>query len=65
MGIRAVQAMRKAHCGFFGARNMAEIEANAHDAYERYFQTIRELVPPEQLLEYKRWVMVGNPFVPF
>ncbi|KAI1254621.1 hypothetical protein MGN70_003635 [Eutypa lata] len=53
MGIRAVQAMRKAHCGFFGARNMAGIESNAHDAYEGYFQTIRELVPPEQLLEYR------------
>ncbi|KAI1266267.1 hypothetical protein F5Y18DRAFT_25057 [Xylariaceae sp. FL1019] len=52
-GVRAGYAMRKVHFGFFGARNLDEIEANARDTYERYYKTVREMVPPERRLEYK------------
>ncbi|KAJ3579751.1 hypothetical protein NPX13_g816 [Xylaria arbuscula] len=52
-GIRAGYAMRKVHFGFFGARNLEEIEANARETYERYFETVRKMVPPERRLEYK------------
>lgn len=53
VGIRSGQAMRKVHFGFFGARNRAEIESNAREAYDGYYETIRALVPPERRLEYK------------
>ncbi|KAI1275098.1 hypothetical protein F5Y07DRAFT_371233 [Xylaria sp. FL0933] len=52
-GVRAGYAMRKVHFGFFGARNLEEIEANARETYDRYFETVRQMVPPERRLEYK------------
>ncbi|KAI0865950.1 hypothetical protein F4860DRAFT_458307 [Xylaria cubensis] len=52
-GVRAGYAMRKVHFGFFGAKNLEEIEANAREAYDRYFETVRQMVPPERRLEYK------------
>lgn len=51
-GVRPVQAMRKAHFGFFGATTPAEIEANAREAYEAYYRDLRSLIPPERRLEY-------------
>ncbi|KAI1324712.1 hypothetical protein F5Y16DRAFT_380149 [Xylariaceae sp. FL0255] len=51
-GVRAGYAMRKVHYGFFGAKNLEEIEANARETYERYFKTVRRMVPPERRLEY-------------
>ncbi|KAI1825228.1 hypothetical protein F4861DRAFT_502925 [Xylaria intraflava] len=52
-GIRAGYAARKVHLGFFGAKDRAEIEANARQAYERYFDRVRKTIPPERRLEYK------------
>ncbi|KAF4958996.1 hypothetical protein FSARC_10865 [Fusarium sarcochroum] len=53
LGNRAVMAMRKTLSGFFGGDSLPEIEKNAKTVYEDYFETIRELVPPERRLEYK------------
>jgi hypothetical protein len=53
MGIRAGDAMRKIHFGFFDAQNRRQIEANARRSYDRYYQKIRQIVPPEQMLEYR------------
>ncbi|KAK0625391.1 hypothetical protein B0T17DRAFT_599920 [Bombardia bombarda] len=52
MGIRAVQAMRKVHFGFFGARNREEIARNARAKYDAYFDKIRRIVPEDRRLEY-------------
>ncbi|KAI0505577.1 hypothetical protein F5B22DRAFT_626996 [Xylaria bambusicola] len=51
-GVRAGYAMRKVHFGFFGAKNIAEIEMKARETYNRYFETLRQMVPPERRLEY-------------
>lgn len=53
MGIRAGNAMRKIHFGFFGAQNRKEIEPNARRSYDNYYQKIRSMVPPEERLEYR------------
>ncbi|KAI6091377.1 hypothetical protein F4821DRAFT_281255 [Hypoxylon rubiginosum] len=53
MGVRAGQAMRKVHFGFFNARNRKEIEEHARDAYDRYYERLRAVVPPEKRLEFK------------
>ncbi|KAI1423133.1 hypothetical protein F5Y12DRAFT_786233 [Xylaria sp. FL1777] len=52
-GVRAGYAMKKVHFGFFRATNLEEIEAHARETYERYYETVRQLVPPEKRLEYK------------
>jgi len=49
---RAPYVMIKILYGLFGARSEAEIEANARRTYDRYYQRIREMVPPERRLEY-------------
>lgn len=53
MGVRAGQAMRKVHFGFFEATNRKEIEDNARDAYDRHYEKLREMVPSEKRLEFK------------
>ncbi|CAG9998321.1 unnamed protein product [Clonostachys byssicola] len=53
LGLRAGPAMEKVHFGFFGAKNLDEIEANARKAYDAYYKRIRDMVPPERRLEYK------------
>jgi hypothetical protein len=53
MGIPAVQAMRKIHFGFFGARSRSEILENARSVYEGYYADVRAAVPAERRLEYK------------
>ncbi|KAI1324217.1 hypothetical protein F5Y16DRAFT_312138 [Xylariaceae sp. FL0255] len=53
LGIRAGPAMHKTLLGQFSARNVSEIEANARQTYDEYYRRIRELVPPEQRLEFK------------
>ncbi|KAI1448970.1 hypothetical protein F5Y02DRAFT_406752 [Annulohypoxylon stygium] len=53
MGSRAGQAMRKAHFGFFKAKNKEEINDHARDSYDEFFDTLRRIVPPERRLEYK------------
>lgn len=53
MGIRAVQAMRKVHFGFFHARTREEVERNARKVYDEYFAEIRRIVPAERRLEYR------------
>lgn len=60
MGIPAVQAMRKIHFGFFGARSRHEILVNARDAYEGYYRDVRAAVPAERRLEYR----VGDGWAP-
>lgn len=52
LGNRGLAAMRKIILGFFGARSVADIEKNARDVYDRHFERINELVPPERRLEY-------------
>ncbi|KAI1151989.1 hypothetical protein F4825DRAFT_337404 [Nemania diffusa] len=51
-GVRAGYAMKKVHFGFFGAESLEDIEANARATYGRYFETVRQMVPPERRLEY-------------
>lgn len=74
MGIPAVQAMRKIHLGFFGAKSHAEIKVNARDVYEVYYRDVRAAVPSERKLEYRigdgweplcRFLNVNVPDVPF
>lgn len=45
-------ASRKQLLGLFEAHNVEELRANAREAYDRHHRTIREMVPPGQLLEY-------------
>ncbi|KAI1749881.1 hypothetical protein F4782DRAFT_549322 [Xylaria castorea] len=53
VGFRAGHAMRKLVFGFFNARTKVEIEAHGRETYDRFFQKLRDNVPPEKLLEYK------------
>lgn len=53
MGVRAVQAMRKIHFGFFGARSREEVYRNARGAYDAYFAEVRRAVPEGRRLEYR------------
>ncbi|KAI0965377.1 hypothetical protein F4678DRAFT_476648 [Xylaria arbuscula] len=46
-------AIRKVHFGFFGAKNREEIEANSREAYDKYYDALRQMVPPERRLEYR------------
>ncbi|KAK1757318.1 hypothetical protein QBC47DRAFT_154017 [Echria macrotheca] len=39
--------------GWFEAETAEEIRATYRERYERHYETVRNLVPPEQLLEYK------------
>ncbi|KAI8635260.1 hypothetical protein F5Y19DRAFT_5533 [Xylariaceae sp. FL1651] len=52
-GSRVKFAMHKLLLGFFHAKDRAEIDANARETYDNYFKTVRAMVPPENLLEYK------------
>ncbi|KAI0019488.1 hypothetical protein F4780DRAFT_437903 [Xylariomycetidae sp. FL0641] len=54
LGIRPVHAMRKVIFGLFGAKSRAEInKERAREVYDTYFAKIRQIVPPERLLEYR------------
>ncbi|EJD48130.1 hypothetical protein AURDEDRAFT_61312 [Auricularia subglabra TFB-10046 SS5] len=46
-------ALRKMTLGLFNARTADEARVRAREAYDRHYRTIRETVPPENLLEYK------------
>jgi hypothetical protein len=46
-------AARKQMLGFFEAHSLEECRANARKAYDRHHNTIREMVPPGKLLEYR------------
>lgn len=52
MGVRAGEAMKKIHFGLFTAKNRNEIQVHAREGYDRYFERIRQMVPPEKRLEY-------------
>ncbi|KAJ2987293.1 hypothetical protein NUW58_g4587 [Xylaria curta] len=52
-GFRAGHAMRKILFGFFNAKTKEEIEAHGRETYEKFFQDIKDNVPPERRLEYK------------
>lgn len=56
LGFRAPHAMMKIHAGFFSANeySLQSIEPRARDAYEEYYQKVREAVPLEsgRRLEY-------------
>ncbi|KAF7544300.1 hypothetical protein G7Z17_g10071 [Cylindrodendrum hubeiense] len=52
LGSEAGVAARKQMLGLFEAHTVEEMRANARKAYDRHNRTIREMVPPEQLLEY-------------
>lgn len=44
--------MMKMNYGLFNATSMAEIRANARQAYDEYYRNIRAMVPVERRLEY-------------
>ncbi|KAJ5639331.1 uncharacterized protein N7484_007193 [Penicillium longicatenatum] len=52
MGMPAVQAMRKIHFGFFGARCRDDILVNAKERYSKYYDDLRVKVPVKQRLEF-------------
>jgi hypothetical protein len=52
MGMPAVQAMRKIHFGFFGARCRDDVLVNAKERYTTYFDDLRVKVPVEKRLEF-------------
>jgi hypothetical protein len=45
-------ANRKMVYGFFQASDVEEVRRNAREAYEKHYEKIREMVPPERLLEF-------------
>ncbi|KAG9252149.1 uncharacterized protein F5Z01DRAFT_251637 [Emericellopsis atlantica] len=53
IGNRGLAAMRKVLGGFFGANSLAGIERNAKETYDAHFESMKALVPPERLLEYR------------
>lgn len=52
LGNRVLHAMRKTLLGFFNASTPAEVEQNAREVYDRYYERIHEVVPKEMRLEY-------------
>ncbi|KAF4503746.1 hypothetical protein FAGAP_24 [Fusarium agapanthi] len=53
LGSRAGIAARKQMLGLFQAETVEEARKNARETYERHHRVIREMVPEEQLLEYR------------
>ena len=54
LGVRPIQSQRKALFGMFDVRSPAGInKARGREVYDEYFRKIREIVPPENRLEYK------------
>ncbi|KAJ3579464.1 hypothetical protein NPX13_g1092 [Xylaria arbuscula] len=54
LGVRPIQSQRKALFGMFDVRSPAGInKARGREVYDEYFKKIREIVPPENRLEYK------------
>ncbi|KPM42989.1 hypothetical protein AK830_g3575 [Neonectria ditissima] len=53
LGSFAGVASRKLVLGLFGVRTVEEARVNPREAYDRHHRIIREMVPPEQLLEYR------------
>ncbi|KAL7950540.1 hypothetical protein V8C42DRAFT_306815 [Trichoderma barbatum] len=57
-GVRSGDTVRKMMLGFFNARDIHQLRKNAKERYFEHYRQMRELVPPERLLEYKlsdRW----------
>ncbi|KAH7029197.1 uncharacterized protein B0I36DRAFT_325237 [Microdochium trichocladiopsis] len=52
-GNRGIDAMKKMCYGHWRARTAEELRSNAREGYERYYDRIREVVPPERRLEYQ------------
>ncbi|KAL7935750.1 hypothetical protein V8C35DRAFT_333607 [Trichoderma chlorosporum] len=52
IGLRTVTALRRMLMGYFNARNMDEARQNSRAIYDQHHRTIKEMVPPEQLLMY-------------
>lgn len=50
---RAPFAMMKMHCGFFGVRDRAGIDAVAKERYEEYYESVLKEVPANQRLVYE------------
>ncbi|KAK5634920.1 hypothetical protein RRF57_010632 [Xylaria bambusicola] len=54
LGIRPNQSMKKVLLGFFNTKTGNEIDkACGRKAYDDFFRTIREIVPPENRLDYR------------
>ncbi|KAK5630105.1 hypothetical protein RRF57_005820 [Xylaria bambusicola] len=54
LGVRPIQSQRKALFGLFDVRSAAGInKERGREVYDEYFRNIREIVPPENRLEYK------------
>lgn len=52
-GVRSGDTIRKMMLGFFNARDIRQLRENAKERYFEHYRQVRELVPPERLLEYK------------
>ncbi|KAL7800585.1 hypothetical protein V8C43DRAFT_274320 [Trichoderma afarasin] len=52
-GVRSGDTIRKMMLGFFNARDVHQLRKNAKERYFEHYRQIRELVPPERLLEYR------------
>ncbi|KAL7936151.1 hypothetical protein V8C35DRAFT_297009 [Trichoderma chlorosporum] len=52
-GVRSGDTVRKMMLGFFNARDIHQLRKNAKERYFEHYRQIRELVPPERLLEYR------------
>lgn len=53
IGSETGSASRKAILGFFEAKNVDEARNNARTVYDRHYQQLQEMVPPEKLLVYR------------
>lgn len=53
LGSRGGEASRKIMLGKFHASNAAELLNNAESVYAEHYETLRRLVPADQLLEYR------------
>ena len=53
MGRNSFAVMRKIYYAFFEARTRAGCQAKAREAYQRYYDEVRRLVPEKMRLEYR------------
>lgn len=52
LGSSAGPANRKMVLGVFRAKDVAEVRENMRETYDRHYETIRKVTPPEQLLNF-------------
>jgi hypothetical protein len=52
IGSRGTASISKMLCGFFRSQNVDEIRKCARDRYREHYETIRRIVPEENLLNF-------------